>query len=76
MRSFAAVLALFAAALVGAALLAYPAWLLVGLIDDQPIHRVMHRIAMLLVLFGLVWLVRRWRLADRRSLGLDLPRRQ
>lgn len=76
MRSFAAVLALFAAALVGAALLAYPAWLLVGLIDDQPIHRVMHRIAMLLVLFGLVWLVRRWQLADRQSLGLDLPRRQ
>lgn len=76
MRPFAAVLALFAAALLAAALLAYPAWSLVVLIDDQPIHRVLHRIAMLFVLFGLIWLVRRWRLMDRQSSGFGVPRRQ
>jgi membrane protease YdiL (CAAX protease family) len=76
MRSFAAILGLLAASLFVAALLAYPAWLLVGLVDEQPIHRVMHRIAMLLVLVGLIWLVRRWKLADRHATGFGVPRRQ
>lgn len=76
MRAFAAVLALLVAALVAAALVAYPAWLLVGLISDQPIHRVMHRVAMLCALFGFIWLVRRWRLADRQSFGFGLRRKE
>lgn len=76
MRSFAAVLVLFAASLLAAAALAYPAWLLVCLIDDQPIHRVLHRIAMLFALPGFIWLVRRWRLADRRSFGFGLRGKQ
>lgn len=76
MRPFAAVLALLAAALFAAAALASPAWLLVVLIDDQPIHRVLHRIAMLFTLFGLIWLVRRWRLMDRPASGFGLPRKQ
>lgn len=76
MRSFVAVLALLAASLFAAALVAYPAWLLVDLISDQPIHRVMHRVAMLCALFGFIWLVRRWRLADRRSLGFSLQRKE
>lgn len=76
MRSFVAVLALLAASLVAAALLAYPTWLLVGLISDQPIHRVMHRVAMLCALVGLIWLVRRWRLVDRRSFGFGLRRKE
>lgn len=73
MRSFAAVFALLAASLLAAAVLAYPAWLLVGMISDQPIHRVMHRVAMLCALFGLIWLFRRWAMTDRQALGFGLP---
>ena len=53
MRSFFSILMLFAACLFVAAVFAYPFWLLVGLIDDQPIHRVLHRVAMVFVLVGL-----------------------
>jgi membrane protease YdiL (CAAX protease family) len=76
MRAFFSILILFAAALVAAAALAYPAWLLVELMADQPIHRVMHRIAMLCVLVGLIWLFKRWRLADRQASGFGVPRRK
>ncbi len=74
MRAFLSILLLFAASLIAAALLAYPAWLLVEMIAQQPIHRVMHRVAMLCVLVGLVWLFRRWRLADRQASGYGLPK--
>lgn len=74
MRSFAVILLLFALCLVTAAAVAYPFWLLVGLIDDQPIHRVVHRVAMLCALIGLIWVFRRWRVADRHSAGFGLPR--
>jgi CAAX protease family protein len=74
MRTFLKFLALLAAALVVAAALAYPAWRLVGLATDAPIHRVMHRIAMLIGLVGFVVLARRLGLADRQSLGYGLPR--
>lgn len=76
MRSFASILLLFALSLLTAAVLAYPFWLLVGLIDEQPIHRVMHRVAMLCALIGLIWLFRRWRLANRQAAGFGLPRRR
>jgi hypothetical protein len=39
-----------AGSLVVAAALTYPAWLLVGLVSIEPVHRVMHRIAMLIAL--------------------------
>jgi membrane protease YdiL (CAAX protease family) len=57
-------------------MLAYPTWLAVETVADQPIHRVMHRVAMLCVLIGLVWLFRRWRLTNREALGFALPARQ
>lgn len=74
MRSFAAVLIVAALSLVLAAVLAYPAWELVGVVADQPIHRIMHRVAMLVSALGFVWLFRRWRVFDRHGLGFGLPR--
>lgn len=76
MRSFGSVLLLFAACLVAAAVLAYPVWLLIGVLDDQPIHRILHRLAMLAAIIGMVWLVRRWKLTDKQSAGFGLRRRQ
>ncbi|HMN45313.1 MAG TPA: CPBP family intramembrane metalloprotease [Povalibacter sp.] len=75
MRSFGSILLLFAVSLLAAAALAYPAWVLIGLLDDQPIHRILHRLAMLAAIVGMVWLVRRWRLTDKQSAGFGLPRR-
>lgn len=74
MRSFLVLLLFLAAALVAAAALAYPAWWLVGLISDQPIHRVMHRIAMLVAFIGLIFIFRRWQVANKEALGYALPK--
>ncbi len=76
MRAFLGLLVFLALALVAAAALAYPAWWLVGFVSDQPIHRVMHRIAMLVALIGLIWIFRRWNVANRQSLGYGLSRAQ
>ncbi len=76
MRAFLALLLFLAAALVAAAALTYPAWLLVGLISDQPIHRVMHRIAMLVAFIGLIFIFRRWHVANKEALGYALPKPQ
>lgn len=65
-----------AGALLAAAVLTYPAWLLVELVDHQPVHRVMHRLAMLAALMGFVYLWRRYELANKQSLGYALPRRE
>jgi membrane protease YdiL (CAAX protease family) len=46
----------------------------VGFISDQPIHRVMHRIAMLVAFIGLIWIFRRWNVANKGALGYGLPR--
>jgi len=73
MRSFFSILVLFAVSLVVAALLAYPVWLLV---DQQPVHRVMHRVAELCALAGLIWLFRRWKMFTRDGAGLSLSRSQ
>jgi membrane protease YdiL (CAAX protease family) len=75
MRPFLIFFALLAAALIGAAFVAYPAWLLFSLISVEPFHRVVQRVAMLIALAGLVVLVRRMQLADRASLGFGLTRR-
>jgi hypothetical protein len=55
--------------------LTYPAWWLVSLISIEPVHRVMHRIAMLIALVGLVVLTRRLGLSSKDAMGYGLPRR-
>jgi uncharacterized protein len=75
MRVFLTFVLLLAGALVAAAALTYPAWLLVETISDQPVHRVMHRLAMLFALVGLIWLVRRRNLAYADAMGYGLERR-
>lgn len=74
MRAFFLLVLFLAAALVAASALAYPAWWLVGLISDQPIHRVMHRIAMLVAFIGLIFIFRRWQVANKEALGYGLPK--
>lgn len=74
MRHFLLFVALLAAALILASALTYPAWLLVSLISIEPVHRVMHRVAMLLALIGLVLLTRRLGLSSRESMGYGMPR--
>ena len=74
MRTFALFVALLALALLLAAALTYPAWLLVGTVSVEPVHRVMNRLAMLIALIGLVLLTRRLGLANRPALGYRLPR--
>ena len=74
MRSFLLLVAFLIVALIAASALAYPAWWLVGFLSDQPIHRVMHRIAMLVAFIGLIWIFRRWNVANKDALGYGLPR--
>lgn len=74
MRTFFLFVALLAVSLVLAAVLTYPAWLLVGTISVEPVHRVMNRLAMLIALIGLVVLTRRLGLANRAAMGYGLPR--
>lgn len=76
MRSFALFVSLLVGALVIAAVLTYPAWWLVSLISIEPVHRVMHRIAMLIALIGLVVLTRRLGLSSKEAMGYGLPRPQ
>lgn len=76
MRTFFLFVVLLAVSLVLAAVVTYPAWLLVGMVSIEPVHRVMHRVAMLFALIGLVYLTRRLGLADRASMGYGLPRRE
>jgi membrane protease YdiL (CAAX protease family) len=73
-RTFALFVALLAGALLLAAALTYPAWLLVGTVSVEPVHRVMNRLAMLIALVGLIVLTRRLGLANRAALGYGLPR--
>jgi membrane protease YdiL (CAAX protease family) len=76
MRSLLLFIALLVGSLIVAAALTYPAWLAVGLISIEPIHRVMHRVAMLVALIGLVVLVRKLGLSNRESLGFGVPPRR
>lgn len=75
MRIFALFVCLLAGSLVIAAAVAVPVWSLVTLVSDQPLHRVLNRLAMLATLVGLFFLTRRLGLADRNTLGYNLPRR-
>jgi uncharacterized protein len=76
MRNFLLFVALLGGSLVCAAAVTYPTWLLVSLVSVEPVHRVMHRVAMLFALLGLVFLTRRLGLSNRESLGFGLPRQQ
>jgi len=77
MRAFALFIALMAAAVVGGALLAYPAYSPAHELGaDWPFHRVANRLAMLALLVGLLWMLRRLKLANRAALGYAAPRRQ
>lgn len=76
MRAFALFVALLAGSLLLAAVFTYPAWWLVSLVSIEPVHRVMHRIAMLLALIGLVVLTRRLGLSNKEAMGYGIPRRQ
>jgi membrane protease YdiL (CAAX protease family) len=75
MKTLAWFLGLIAAGLAAIALLAWPAWLLVGPALDVPFHRVANRVGMLALLIGFIVVARRLGLADRASLGYGLPRR-
>lgn len=75
MRSFALFVALLAGSLIVAAALTYPAWLLVGFVSVEPVHRVMNRVAMLIALIGLVVLTRKLGLSSREAMGYGLPPR-
>lgn len=74
MRAFLWFLFLFLCGFAGMALLAYPAWELLG--GELRFHRVASRVAMLTLLVGFVLLARRLGVADRASLGYGLPRRE
>jgi membrane protease YdiL (CAAX protease family) len=77
MLSYAVFLALIAVALVALAALGYPAWLLtLSLGFDFRFTRVAIRVAMLVLIIGFVLVARRLRVADRASLGWDLPPRR
>jgi membrane protease YdiL (CAAX protease family) len=72
-RTFALFVALLALSLLLAAALTYPAWLLVGTVSVEPVHRVMNRLAMLIAFVGLILLTRRLGLSNRAALGYRLP---
>ncbi|NJO13346.1 MAG: CPBP family intramembrane metalloprotease [Gammaproteobacteria bacterium] len=75
MRAFAIFIALMAVAVIGGALLAYPAYTLAhDLGADWPFHRVANRLAMLVLLIGLLWLLRRMHLNHKAALGYGLER--
>jgi membrane protease YdiL (CAAX protease family) len=76
MRVFLKFILLIAAAWILTAVLTYPSWLLVQTLIDVPIHRVRDRVAMLLIVAGLLIFLPRWNLATRDVLGYSLPRRE
>jgi membrane protease YdiL (CAAX protease family) len=74
MRAFFLLLALMLVCLIGGALLAYPAYLLVHPLNPHwPLHRIADRVSMLLLLISLGWLLRHLGVANRVALGLGLP---
>ena len=73
MRAFLLFLGLILAALGVMALAAYPGWLAIApLLEEPKFHRIASRIGMLALLVGFVLLARRMQLADRASLGFGL----
>jgi membrane protease YdiL (CAAX protease family) len=63
------------AGLIGAAV-AYPAYALTSTVAGWAFHRVASRVAMLVLVLGLVWLCRHLRLTAKRDFGYALPWRR
>lgn len=63
-------------ALVLAAVLFYPLYSLLSAIPDLPYHKILSRSAMLFAAIGLIFFLRRLKLANRDDLGYGLPRRR
>jgi membrane protease YdiL (CAAX protease family) len=77
MISFAVFVALIGVALVALSALGYPAWELTQSLGfDFKFSRVAARVATLVLVVGFVLVARRLRVADRVSLGYDLPARK
>src|SRR6202167_4706669 len=76
MRAFAWFLAaMLLAGLIGACI-AYPAYELTSTFANWAFHRVAGRIAMLVLIAGLVWLCRHLNLTQKRDFGYGLPWRR
>jgi uncharacterized protein len=76
MRTFLVFIALFMLAALISGLLSYPVWVLVNLFVDQPMHRVMGRVGMVVLAALTVVCLRRNGLANKATLGYGIPRRQ
>jgi uncharacterized protein len=76
MRAFAwFVGVILLAGLIGASI-AYPAYALTSTFAGWAFHRVASRIAMLVLVLGLLWLCRHLQLTTKRDFGYGLPRRR
>ena len=76
MRAFLWFIGLFVAGFAVIALLAWPAYEWLSPLMDVKFHRLANRIGQLSLLVGFMLVARRLALADRRSLGFGLPRRE
>jgi membrane protease YdiL (CAAX protease family) len=74
MRAFLMLVLLMAICFVAGALLAYPAYLIVHPLNaDWPFHRIAARLAMLLLVIGIVGLVRHLKVTGRVDWGYGVP---
>lgn len=77
MRAFLILVLLMGLCFLAGALLAYPAYLLVHPLNESwPFHRVAARLAMLLLLIGLLIVLRRLQVRTRADWGFGIPRVQ
>lgn len=75
MRAFLILVLLMACCFVAGALLAYPAYLLVHPLNESwPFHRIAARLAMVLLLVGLIITLRRLQVRTREDWGFGVPR--
>ena len=74
MRAFGIFTGLIALGLAGIAILGYPAWLVISpFLDNPKFHRISSRVGMALLIVGFIYAARHLKIADRKSLGFDLP---
>src|SRR5262245_20305248 len=75
MRAFVTIVLLMAFCFVAGAVLAYPAYLLVHPLNESwPFHRIAARLAMLLLLVGLLLVLRRLQVRTRTDWGYGAER--
>jgi membrane protease YdiL (CAAX protease family) len=75
MRTFLWFIGLIALGMAGLAALGYPIWQLLAPVVHQPFHRVATRVGEVILAVGFWFALRHLGLANRRSLGYELPRR-